>query len=206
MFEDIACNIQLINQQIQQSLALANRTDSVLFVAATKTQSAQTIDFLASNNLITAVGENRAQEIVEKYDTAPSLQWHMIGQLQSNKVKYIIDKVVLIHSLDRLSLAEEIDKQAKKIDKVVDCLIEINMGSELSKGGIQPQQLQQFCNQLECFDNIRLRGVMSVMPKLDDESQLIQLYRQFYQLYLNMRDCCSARHSIDFISCGMTND
>lgn len=206
MYEEIMDNLKSINQKIEQSLTLAGRSDSVLLVGATKTQSPQLIEFVLNNNLLSDVGENRVQEIIEKYDFAPSLNWHMIGQLQSNKVKYIVDKVVLIHSLDRLSLAEEIDKQSKKINKITDCLIEINLGSELSKGGISSQDLQKFCQQLEQFSNVRLRGIMTVMPKLDNEQLLIDYYKDFYQLFLKMQKICSSRHLVDKISCGMTQD
>ncbi len=164
------------------------------------------LSFIADNRLLTDVGENRVQEFVDKYDFGNGLKWHVIGQLQTNKVKYIIDKAVLIHSLDRESLADEIDRQAKKHNLVADCLIEVNMGSEISKGGVAPQQLDKLLAYVEGKDSIRLRGLMTVMPNLEDRDALKDLYKSFNKLYEMFKTNVSDRHQIDTLSCGMTND
>ena len=169
-------------------------------------QSRELISFIADNRLLTDVGENRVQEFVDKYDFGNGLKWHVIGQLQTNKVKYIIDKAVLIHSLDRESLADEIDRQAKKHNLVADCLIEVNMGSEISKGGVAPQQLDKLLAYVEGKDSIRLRGLMTVMPNLEDRDALKDLYKSFNKLYEMFKTNVSDRHQIDTLSCGMTND
>ena len=111
----------------------------VVLVAATKTQTKETVDEFMTLAPDFVLGENRVQELQEKYDDR--YVWHFIGRLQTNKVKYIVGKVALIHSLDRIELADEIEKQAKKRGIVQDCLVEVNMGGELSKGGIEPNKL-----------------------------------------------------------------
>ena len=140
-FEQIKDNISKCLTLIEEAKVRAGRKDDVTLIGATKMQSRELISFIANNKLLTDVGENRVQEFVDKYDFGKGLKWHVIGQLQTNKVKYIIDKAVLIHSLDRESLADEIDRQAKKHGLTADCLIEVNMGSEISKGGVAPQGL-----------------------------------------------------------------
>ncbi len=205
-FEQIKDNISKCLTLIEEAKIRAGRIDDVTLIGATKMQSRELISFIADNRLLTDVGENRVQEFVDKYDFGNGLKWHVIGQLQTNKVKYIIDKAVLIHSLDRESLANEIDRQAKKHNLVADCLIEVNMGSEISKGGVAPQQLDKLLAYVEGKDSIRLRGLMTVMPNLEDRDALKDLYKSFNKLYEMFKTNVSDRHQIDTLSCGMTND
>ena len=199
-------NISLCLSNIEAAKKRANRQDSVVLIGATKTQPKELIKMIQDNHLLTDVGENHVQEIVEKYETGDNLTWHMIGQLQSNKVKYIVGKVALIHSLDRESLAQEIDKQAKKHNVIQDCLIEINMGSEITKGGIAKEDLAEFMSVVEKYDNIRIRGLMSVMPNLEDKELLKNMYIDLKALFDNLKNIASLRHKIDTLSGGMTND
>ncbi|MDE6276362.1 MAG: YggS family pyridoxal phosphate-dependent enzyme [Clostridia bacterium] len=205
-FEQIKDNISKCLTLIEEAKIRAGRKDEVTLIGATKTQSRELISFLNDNRLLTDVGENRVQEFMDKYDFGKDLKWHVIGQLQTNKVKYIIDKAALIHSLDRESLADEIDRQAKKHDLTADCLIEVNMGSEISKGGVAPQNLKELLAYVESKENIRLRGLMTVMPNLEDKEVLKDLYKSFKELYGNFKSLASSRHKVDTLSCGMTND
>lgn len=204
--EELKSNIVECLQKIEAAKKRASRTDKIVLVGATKTQPKELIQMIQDNNLLEVVGENHVQEIVEKYETGNKLTWHMIGQLQSNKVKYIADKVALIHSLDRESLAQEIDKQAKKHNKVMDCLIEINMGSEITKGGINKADLDEFMIMLDKYPNIRIRGLMSVLPNIEDKELLKSMYIELNALYKNLQKSADKRHQIDILSCGMTND
>ncbi len=179
-------------------------SQDVTLVAAVKTQTKETVDALADFSDRFIMGENRVQELLEKYD--PKYTWHFIGQLQTNKVKYIIDKVELIHSLDRLSLAREIDRQASKIGKVQDCLIEINMGSEISKGGIDKSELFDFLRELAVFDHIRIVGLMSVLPIQPKGVTLDTYYDQLYNLFCDTKIVKQANVDIKFLSAGMSND
>ena len=204
--DELKNNIAECKAKIDAALKRASREDKVTLVGATKTQPKELIQMIQDNNLLEVVGENHVQEIVEKYETGDKLTWHMIGQLQSNKVKYIIDKVQLIHSLDRESLAQEIDKQAKKHNKIMDCLIEINMGSELTKGGINKNDLDSFMLMLDKYPAIRIRGLMSVLPNTEDKEALKNMYIDLKGLYEKLKTTADKRHQIDILSCGMTND
>lgn len=205
-FEQIKDNISRCLSLIEEAKARAGRNDEVTLIGATKMQSRELITFLNDNKLLSDVGENRVQEFVDKYDFGNDLNWHVIGQLQTNKVKYIIDKAVLIHSLDRQGLADEIDKQAKKHSLTADCLIEVNMGSEISKGGVAPEELDGLLAYVDGKENIRLRGLMTVMPNLEDKDKLKDLYKSFNKLFDDFKSKANPRHKIDTLSCGMTGD
>ena len=205
-FEEVRNNIKNCIEKINAAKQRAGREDEVTLIGATKTQSRELIEFIDSQRLLTDVGENRVQELVDKYDCGKNLKWHMIGQLQTNKVKYIIDKVALVHSLDRPALADELDKQAKKHNLVIDALIEVNMGSEISKGGVDKSELLGLLDYVEQKENVRIRGLMAVMPNLEDKERLKDYYREFRLLFEKLRRVASPRHVVDILSCGMTND
>ena len=131
-------NLLEVNKKIDEAARASNRkTDEIKLIAVTKTYGADLINE-AIDCGVTDIGENRVQEIMEKYDKVNPVRWHLIGHLQKNKVKYIIDKVELIHSVDSVELAVEIDKKAKKIDKIQKILLEVNVSGEESKFGIEP--------------------------------------------------------------------
>ena len=205
-FEEIDEKVAKFLRKIDEAKQRAKRSDGVTLIGATKTQPAQLISYIQEKGLLGDVGENRVQELVDKYDAGKNLRWHMIGQLQSNKVKYIIDKVALIHSLDRESLADEIDKQAAKRSLTCDCLIEVNMGSEISKGGVDKDRIFDFLDYVDRKECIRVRGLMTVMPNLEDKEKLKQLYIEFKNCFEKLKKTAGARHLIDTCSCGMTND
>jgi len=144
--------------------------DSVTLLAATKTVDPDTINF-AIDNGITCIGENRVQELLEKYDAInkENVDIHFIGTLQTNKVKYIADKVSMIHSVDSVKLAKEIDKQCGKIGKVMNVLVEINIGAEESKGGIMPDEAEDFLREISVLKNIKVCGLMTIPPKCETD-------------------------------------
>ncbi|MBE5732903.1 MAG: YggS family pyridoxal phosphate-dependent enzyme [Clostridiales bacterium] len=172
--------------------------DNVTIVCASKTRSAEIINTLPSFSLFT-VGENKVQELLEKYDDVDkSMTWHFIGQLQTNKVKYIIDKVSLIESVDRKSLADEIDKQAKKHGIKMSVLVEINAGAEESKGGVTVENVEEMLSYVKNKENLELKGIMSVFPVGADES----LYAKIKHTYDAFKD----KYSLSILSMGMSND
>lgn len=148
------------------ALAAGRNPDDVTLLAATKTVDADTINFAVDNG-ITCIGENRVQELLEKYEliNKDKVDIHFIGTLQTNKVKYIADKVSMIHSVDSVKLAKEIDKQCAKIGKVMNVLVEINIGGEESKGGIKPEDAEEFLKEIAVFKNIKVCGLMTIPPK-----------------------------------------
>ena len=175
----------------------------VLVIGASKTMPIERILFVRDNTDVTIFGENRVQELLEKY--TPDVRWHFIGQLQTNKVKYIVDKVELIHSADRLSLLQEIDRQAKKHGKVQDILIEVNIGGEEKKGGVAPAEVIDFAKEVDKYPSVRLKGLMSVLPNVEKDA-LNAFYLQLSKLYDTLKQTRLDNADIRYLSAGMSND
>ncbi|MDY5630384.1 MAG: YggS family pyridoxal phosphate-dependent enzyme [Eubacteriales bacterium] len=175
----------------------------VLVIGASKTMPLERILFVRDNTDVKIFGENRVQELLEKY--TPDVRWHFIGQLQTNKVKYIVDKVEIIHSVDRLSLLQEIDRQAKKHGKVQDILIEVNIGGEEKKGGVAPAEVIDFAKEVDKYPSVRLKGLMSVLPNVEKEA-LDAFYLQLSKLYDTLKQTRLDNADIRYLSAGMSND
>lgn len=175
----------------------------VLVIGASKTMPLERILFVRDNTDVKIFGENRVQELLEKY--TPDVRWHFIGQLQTNKVKYIVDKVELIHSVDRLSLLQEIDRQAKKHGKVQDILIEVNIGGEEKKGGVAPTEVIDFAKEVDKYSSVRLKGLMSVLPNVEKDA-LDAFYLQLRKLYDTLKQTRLDNADIRYLSAGMSND
>lgn len=175
----------------------------VLVIGASKTMPLERILFVRDNTDVKIFGENRVQELLEKY--TPDVRWHFIGQLQTNKVKYIIDKVELIHSVDRISLLQEIDRQAKKHGKVQDILIEVNIGGEEKKGGVAPAEVIDFAKEVDKYTSVRLKGLMSVLPNVEKDA-LNAFYLQLSKLYDTLKQTRLDNADIRYLSAGMSND
>lgn len=179
------------------------KVQDVLVIGASKTMPLERILFVRDNTDVKIFGENRVQELLEKY--TPDVRWHFIGQLQTNKVKYIIDKVELIHSVDRLSLLQEIDRQAKKHGKVQDILIEVNIGGEEKKGGVAPAEVIDFAKEVDKYPSVRLKGLMSVLPNVEKDA-LNAFYLQLSKLYDTLKQTRLDNADIRYLSAGMSND
>lgn len=177
--------------------------EDVLVIGASKTMPFERILFVRDNTDVKIFGENRVQELLEKY--TPDVRWHFIGQLQTNKVKYIIDKVELIHSVDRLNLLQEIDRQAKKHGKVQDILIEVNIGGEEKKGGVAPEEVIDFAKEVDKYPSVRLKGLMSVLPNVEKDA-LNVFYLQLSKLYDTLKQTRLDNADIRYLSAGMSND
>lgn len=175
----------------------------VLVIGASKTMPLERILFVRDNTDVKIFGENRVQELLEKY--TPDVRWHFIGQLQTNKVKYIVDKVELIHSVDRISLLQEIDRQAKKHGKVQDILIEVNIGGEEKKGGVAPEEVIDFAKEVDKYPSVRLKGLMSVLPNVEKDA-LNAFYLQLSKLYDTLKQTKLDNADIRYLSAGMSND
>ncbi len=170
-------------EKVLENLSPYTKDRKITVLVATKTQCVEDINYLISLGCDT-IGENRVNELLEKfegYDKSASL--HFIGTLQKNKVKYIYDKVDLIHSVDSLSLAEEIDKRCSKIDKVMDILVEVNSGKEENKGGIYPECVEEFISSLSHFKNIRVRGLMTMAPKCQTREEYLSYFVPTKELF-----------------------
>ena len=193
-------NFKRISDSIENAKIKAGRTDKVRLMAVTKTVPYERINHAISLG-IDLLGENRVQEFMSKYEFYDkNCEIHFIGGLQNNKVKYIIDKVSMIHSVDSIKLAEEINKRAAAVNLIMDILIEVNIGGEESKGGVSPEavdELSAYCIELA---NVNLRGYMTIPPPSADSSRY---FSQMQELYLSSRE---KYDSIDTLSMGMSND
>lgn len=190
-------NVQSIFKRIEQIAP----NSGVEVVAATKSRSIEEILSITNNTPIKVAGENRVQDFIAKYDD--SIEWDFIGQLQTNKIKYIIDKVRLIHSVDRERLVAGIDKEAKKIGKIQDILIQINTGKEENKGGIFLENVIEFADMVNNYKNVRLRGLMAVAPL---EIELEELRKCFVETRKVYEQLVENNKNIKYLSMGMSND
>ena len=207
-FEYIDKNVAEVVERIENAKLQANRqNDDVMLLAAVKYAEPEEIEYLYRHAGITHVGENRVQQLLAHREAidCEGLDFHFIGTLQTNKVKYIIDKVSMIHSLDSLKLAAEIDKQAKKHGIVMDVLVEINSGAEESKSGVLPEELESFCDAIEAFENINLKGFMTMAPKCEKKEEYLKYFQQTYRQVLDI--WTKKRHNISrpIISMGMSD-
>lgn len=173
---------QEIRANIEKLRADMSAYPKTELMAVIKTRTAEEINFAIRACGITLLGENRVQELLARYEEMDhSAKLHFIGTLQKNKVKYIIDKVDMIESLDSESLALEIDKRAEKIGKIMPVLIEINIGREEAKSGIFPEALPAFCEMLKCCKHIAPKGLMTIAPKCEDP---LEYHRYFAEMNL----------------------
>lgn len=189
-------------QKVRDEAAKYDR--HIELVAACKMQSKDTIDKFMSVAPDFVLGENRVQEFLQHYDE--SYVWHIIGQLQTNKVKYVAGKVELIHSLDRAELAKEIEKQAVKHGVVQKCLVEINMGAEITKGGVRPEETLDFIQSMKDYPHIEVKGVMSVLPDIDDKVRLADLYDRLQRIFEDAKSIKQDGVSVEILSAGMSKD
>lgn len=186
--------ISIINNEIK---------DKADLIAVSKTRSVEQITE-AYNQGQKKFGENRVHEIVEKYNNLPKdIEWHMIGHLQKNKVKHISKFISLIHSLDRLSLAKEIDKNAKKENRSIDCLIQIKISNDESKYGLNPEQLDSFYTDLKEFENINTIGLMAMATFTKDQNLIADEFKKMEKLFKEMKTIDS---NFKILSIGMSDD
>lgn len=204
---NIKDNIASIKKVMEEAAVRAGRNpDELLLIAVTKTRSPEEINMAIAAG-ITDVGENKVQEILDKYEKVDPVRWHMIGHLQTNKVKYIIDKVSLIHSVDSIRLAREIDKRAAQHNKIMDILIQVNAAEEESKFGIRTEETGQMVREiLESCPNVRIRGLMSIAPFEDDPEKVRGYFKEMAELYDEYRAIEHERLDFRYLSMGMSND
>ena len=200
-------NIDEVRKRIENSAKKVGRNpDDILLLAVSKTIDVpKIIDALACG--LNSLGENRVQEIMEKYEPmGDGINWHFIGHLQTNKVKYIIDKVCLIHSVESIKLATEIDKKAEKSGVVMDILVEVNMAGEESKFGIAPSECESFIRELSKFKNIRVKGLMTVAPFTENPEDNRIYFRKLKEMLVDINSKNIDNINMCELSMGMTGD
>lgn len=186
--EKLKQQVRAVQEGIKEAAIKAGRDPSeITLLAATKYADVAQINALPALG-VHDIGENRVQALLEKWDALDkeNLRVHFIGSLQKNKVKYIADKVCMIHSLDSVELAREIEKQCAKHDKVMDVLVEINCAGEESKGGVAPEQALELCLALSQFSHVRLRGFMTMAPKCPEKEQYYKYFGETFDLCLDI--------------------
>lgn len=200
-------NIIQVENNIKKACERSGRRQGdVTLIAVSKTKPVsmlmQAYDFGCRH-----FGENKVQELVEKYEVMPKdIKWHMIGHLQRNKVKYIVDKVYLIHSVDSVRLAEEISKEALKKQLTVSVLVEVNVAEEESKFGISTKEAAGFIAEISKFPGISIKGLMTIAPYVENAEENRQHFMRLRQLSVDIMNKNIDNVSMDILSMGMTGD
>ncbi|MBN2795468.1 MAG: YggS family pyridoxal phosphate-dependent enzyme [Clostridia bacterium] len=201
-------NLDAINQKIVQACQRVGRSpEEITLIAVSKTVEADVMNASVEYG-VQVFGENKVQEIRRKFpDVVSGPKWHLIGHLQSNKVKYIIDKVELIHSVDSFKLAEEINKRAGLENRLMDVLIQVDIAEETQKFGCDKDELYQLIKDILKLDHIRIKGLMFIAPFVDNPEEVRVYFKEMKQLFDQIKVEIKHDHlSMDTLSMGMTGD
>ena len=200
-------NIENINAKIEAACQRSGRKrEEVLFLVVSKTIDVPRIKEAVACGM-TSLGENKVQEIMDKYEPmGEGIKWHLIGHLQTNKVKYIIDKVELIHSVESIKLAEEISKRAVAKGVTANILLEVNVAGEESKFGIKPEECEQMVREISVMPNVVIKGLMTVAPAVENEEENRKYFRQMKQLLVDINSKKIDNVNMTELSMGMTGD
>lgn len=203
----LAENLQQVEKRIQEACKRADRDrKEVTLIAVSKTKPMSMINEIYEEG-IRDFGENKVQELTEKYEQLPTdIHWHMIGHLQRNKVKYIIDKTKLIHSVDSLRLAETIQQEASKKGIKVDVLVEVNVAQEESKFGLKMEEVLPFIEKISTFPNICVKGLMTIAPYVENPEENRPIFRSLRKLFIDINAKNIDNVYMSVLSMGMTND
>lgn len=210
---DLKDNLDKLYEDIEIAKEKSNFKRDVNLIAVSKTHPVDMIDEFNKLGL-TEFGENKVQELISKIEDERiqekvknnEINFHLIGNLQTNKVKYIYNKVKLIQSLDRIKLAKEINKRANKDNICVDCLIQINIGNEDSKFGINYEDTEKFIYELQDFKNINIKGLMAIAPNTDDEKLLRKLFEKMNNKFEEISSKDYEGVEMKYLSMGMSQD
>ena len=200
-------NLEQIEKRIQAACDRSHRRrEEVLLIAVSKTKPASMVRE-AMEAGIRDFGENKVQELCEKYEVLPKdIRWHLIGHLQRNKVKYVVGKAFLIHSVDSLRLAEEIQKEAKKRQTQVDVLIEVNMAAEESKFGVLPEETENLVREVSKLPDVHIKGLMTIAPVVEKPEDNAIHFHNLKQLSVDIKEKNIDNVSMSVLSMGMTGD
>ncbi len=201
-------NLEEVEEKIAKACERAGRTrEEVTLIAVSKTKPVEMLQEIYDEG-IRDFGENKVQELTEKYEVMPKdMKWHMIGHLQRNKVKYIVDKVTLIHSVDSLRLAETISREAEKKGVTVPILIEVNIAGEETKFGLSSkEEVISLTEQIAALPNLSVKGLMTVAPPAKDPEENRPFFRAIRQLSVDITNKNIDNVSMEILSMGMTND
>lgn len=200
-------NLDSVMERIEKAAQRSGRNArDIKLIAVTKTVEPEKILRIIDEGILD-LGENRVQELTGKYDIIDrKCNWHLIGHLQTNKVKYIIDKVKLIHSVDRLELAQEINKRAQSHGITVDVLVQVNVSGEESKFGVALEEAREMVEKMSAFSNIRIRGFMTMAPFAENPESIRYVFSKLRDFSIDIRKENLDNNNMDILSMGMSND
>ena len=203
----ITGNLAQVRKNIEEACRSVGRDPrevTLIAVSKTKPVSALSEAYAAGQRVF---GENKVQEIQEKYDCLPrDISWHMIGHLQRNKVKYIVDKVELIHSVDTLALAEQIEKEAARRSLTVEILVQVNVAGEDTKFGLAPEEVSAFLEKISPLSHVHVAGLMTSAPYVADPEENRCYFKKLHKLFVDIRAKNVNNIDMNILSMGMTND
>lgn len=196
-----------VEKKIQAACERAGRKrEEVTLIAVSKTKPVEVLQE-AYDLGVRVFGENKVQELTEKYDALPrDIRWHMIGHLQTNKVKYIVEKAELIHSVDSIRLAQAIEKEAAKRERTVDILVEVNVAEEESKFGVRVDEVIPFIEKLAQFSHIHVCGLMTIAPFVENPEENRPIFKNLHKLSVDIAHKNIDNVNVNILSMGMTND
>ena len=208
--ETIKKKLEKINEKIKKAALKANRSpEDIKLVAVTKTATVEQIKEAISAGVKT-IGENKVQEAKGKYQVLSAdiaeIEWHLVGHLQTNKVKYAIEIFDLIHSVDSIKLAEEIDKRSLQFGIMTNILVEVNVSGEETKYGIKPEEVEPFLKEISEFSRIKVRGLMTIAPIAEDKEEVRPYFRKLRELSEKIENKNIKNVKMDYLSMGMTDD
>lgn len=200
-------NIKLVEENIKKACEKVGRdVNEVTLIAVSKTKPYTAIEEALPTG-VKDYGENKVQELCDKYEILPKdIKWHMIGHLQRNKVKYLVGKASLIHSVDSIRLAEQIEKEYAKADEIANILIEVNMAQEESKFGITSEETEQLVREIAKFPHIRIKGLMTIAPYTNNPESNRVYFRNMKKLSVDIENKNIDNVSMSVLSMGMTGD
>ena len=200
-------NYRAVEEKVANACKRAGRSrEDVTLIAVSKTKPVSMIEELLPLG-VRDFGENKVQELTAKEEVLPKdIRWHMIGHLQRNKVKYVIDKACMIHSVDSLHLAEKIEQEAAKRDLISEILLEVNVAREESKFGMFVEDVTKNLEIISGFPHIRVRGLMTIAPNVENAEENRKFFKELYQLYVDIKSKNIDNGTMSMLSMGMTGD
>ena len=199
-------NLEEVERRITAAAERSGRKrDDILLVAVTKTHPADMMNE-AIRLGVTDIGENKPQEVRDKYESVLPVKWHLIGHLQTNKVKYVIDKVCLIHSVDSVKLMDEIERQAEKHDVNMDILIQVNISGEETKSGVSVDEVEELLLHAGTLKRVKVMGLMTIAPKTDNSVTNTLHFDNMRQLFIDIQAKKYDNVNMKYLSMGMSGD
>lgn len=200
-------NLNDVEKRIQAACDRSGRKrEEVLLVAVSKTKPVEMIEEIMAAGIV-EFGENKPQELRDKYEVLPkNLHFHMIGHLQTNKIKYVIDRAVLIHSIDSIRLAEAVNAEAKKHDRIMPVLVEVNVAQEESKSGFLVEETEEAIREIAKLSNIRVEGLMTIAPFVENAEENRQYFVKLRKLSVDIAAKNIDNVTMHHLSMGMTGD